>query len=168
MTGGMGSGHRIYARHSGVGAAHRLPIPLIKRCIRTALRLEGVDMPCEVSVLIADDRLLRELNSEFRGVDKATDVLSFPMHEFSPPGWARPGFGAAGTEAGALPLGEIVISAERIDNQAREYGQSRERETAYITVHSVLHLLGYDHIDEAEGKKQMRGREEEILAHVTV
>ena len=160
--------HRIYARHSGVDAASRLSIPLIKRCVRITLRLEGVDMPCEVSALITDDRRLRELNCEFRGIDKPTDVLSFPMLEFSPPGWATPGDEAVDRETGLLPLGEIIISAERIDRQAREYGQTRERETAYIVVHSVLHLLGYDHIDEAEEKKRMRGREKEILEHISI
>jgi len=139
--------HRIYARHSGVAAGSRLSIPLIKSCIRETLRLEGVDMPREVSVLITDDDGIREINLAFRGMDKPTDVLSFPMDE--------PGI-----------LGDIVISAERVDSQAREYGQSRERETAYLVIHSVLHLLGYDHIDEAAEKRKMRRREEEILTEM--
>lgn len=155
--------HRVYARHSGVMAEDRLSLPLVKRCVRVALRLEAVDMPCEVSVLITNDSRLRRLNSEFRGIDEPTDVLSFPMQEFSPPGWEAPGAGAADPETGLLPLGEIVISAERIVRQAREFGHTRERETAYITVHSVLHLLGYDHVDEAGEKRFMRAREKEIL-----
>ena len=159
----MISDHKIYARHGGVGAGDRLSIPLVKRCVRRVLRFEGADLPCEVSVLVTDDRRLRELNYEFRGIDEPTDVLSFPMLEFSPPGWVAPGYGAADPETGLLPLGEIVISAERVGRQAREYGHSVERETAYITVHSVLHLLGYDHVDEAEGKRLMREREEAIL-----
>jgi len=118
-----------------------------------------VGLPCEVSVLVTDDKGISDINREYRGVEGPTDVLSFPMLEFSPPGWADPGVGAVDPESGLAPLGEIVLSAERVAAQALENGQSRERETAYLTVHSVLHLLGYDHIDEADGKRLMRGRE---------
>jgi len=155
--------HNIYARHSRTAGKNRLTIPLIKHCIRTALRCENVDFPCEVSVLITSDRGISEINRDFRGVNKSTDVLSFPMQEFSPPGWAPPGNDAIHPETGLLPLGDIVLSAESVDRQAYENYQTREHETAYLTVHSVLHLLGYDHIDEAEGKKLMRAREKEIL-----
>ena len=155
--------HRVYARHCGIKAKDMLSIPLIKRCIRAALEIEGVDMLCEVSVLITDDAGIRVVNNEYRGIDEPTDVLSFPMLEFSSPGWTNPGAAEADPETGALPLGEIMISAERIDVQAREYGQSRERETAYLTVHATLHLLGYDHVDEGEGKRLMRGREKQIM-----
>ena len=155
--------HKIYARHQGVAADARLSIPLIKQCIRGALQIEGVDLPCEVSVLIADDHSIRELNREFRGVDKPTDVLSFPVQEFSQPGWAARDSDSLHQEAGLLPLGDIILSAQRVDKQAREHAQTRESETAYLTVHSVLHLLGYDHIDEAEEKKRMREREKDII-----
>ena len=155
--------HRIYARHGGVKAGERLSISVIKRCVLEALRSEGVDMACEVSVLITDDRGICELNHEFRGVDEPTDVLSFPLYEFSPPGWGSPGAGGVDPESGLLPLGEIVISAGRARRQAEELGNSLDEETAYLTIHSVLHLLGYDHVDEAEGKKRMRGREKAIL-----
>ena len=155
--------HKIYARHSGVSGDDKLSIPLIKSCIRAALVLEGVDVPCEVSVLITDELSISGINQEFRGVDGPTDVLSFPMIEFDPPGWAAPGADAVDPDTGLVPLGEIVLSAGRVDEQAREYGHSRERETAYLTVHSVLHLLGYDHVDDGEDKKLMRGREEEIV-----
>ena len=157
------TGHRIFARHSGVADDDRLSIPLIKRSIRTALRLESVDMPCEVSVLITDENGIRELNREFRGVDIATDVLSFPALEFTTPGWSGCCGHAPDPETGAIPLGDIILSAGRVKEQSREYSQSRERETAYLTVHSVLHLLGYDHMDEAEQKRLMRAREKEIL-----
>jgi len=120
-------------------------------------------MTCEVSVLITDDRGIQRINNEFRRIDEPTDVLSFPMIEFSPPGWAEPGSGAIDPDTLLTPLGEIVFSGERLLRQAREYGQTSERETAYLTVHSVLHLLGYDHVDEKEGKKTMRGREEQIM-----
>jgi len=158
--------HKIFARHSRAKPSNKLSIPLIKHAVRTALSLQGVDAPCEVSILITDDRGIRALNKEFRGVDKPTDVLSFPMCECSPPGWADPGESEKDRETGLLHLGEIVISAERVNAQARKYGKTRERETAYLTIHSVLHLLGYDHTDEAEGKKKMREREKLILNEI--
>ena len=157
------SEHKIFARHSGVKPADRLPIPLIKRCIQMALLTEGVDMPCEISVLITDERGIQKVNYEFRGIREPTDVLSFPMHVFSPPGWANPGVVAIDHETGLVPLGEIVFSGERVHNQARQYGNLLDRETAYLTVHSVLHLLGFDHVDEALGKMHMREHENKIL-----
>lgn len=160
------TGHRIYARHCGVAAGNRLSIPLIKRCIRAALQCEGVDMPCEISVLITNDSEIRGINNEFRGIDRPTDVLSFPMQEFERPGWTAPGDGAADIETGLLPLGEIILSAERVTEQAREYGQARGRETAYLTVHSTLHLLGYDHIDGTDEKRNMRERENQIMRYL--
>ena len=154
--------HRIYARQSGVGAACKLSIPLIKRCIGTALRCEDVGLPCEVSVLITGDQGIRKINREFRGIDRPTDVLSFPMQEFPLPGWEACRH-AADPETGLVPLGEIVLSAESVGRQANENCQTRERETVYLTVHSVLHLLGYDHTGEADDKKMMRARERAIM-----
>jgi len=154
--------HKIYARHSGIDIQQRLDITLIKSCIRATLSFENVDMPCEVSVLITDDRSVREINREFRGIDAPTDVLSFPMQEFAPPGWSA-SLCEDDPETGLVPLGEIVLSAEHVRTQAGELGHSAKRETAYLTVHSVLHLLGYDHIDEAEDKKKMREHEEAIM-----
>jgi probable rRNA maturation factor len=121
-----------------------------------------------VSVFITDDRGICRLNSDFRGIAEPTDVLSFPMQDFSPPGWVFPGAGAIDAETGLVPLGEIVLSAERVDRQAQEFDQSRDCETAYLVVHSVLHLLGYDHVDEAEGKREMRDRERAILARLVI
>jgi probable rRNA maturation factor len=152
--------HKIYIRRI---AAMRLSIPLIKRCIRETLRLEGVDMPCEVSVLITDDAGIRGINREFREIDKPTDVLSFPAQELVPGEFAP---GETDLNTGLMPLGDIILSAQRVDAQAQEYGQSRERETAYLVIHSVLHLLGYDHVDEAAEKRRMRKREEEILTEI--
>ena len=160
--------HRIYARHRGVAAGDRLSIPLIKRCVREALRIEKVDLSCEVSVLITNDHGIREINREFRGIDTPTDVLSFPMHEFSPPGWDKCGIDLTDRETGAVMLGDIILSAQHVAKQASEYTQSPEHETAYLTVHSVLHLLGYDHIDESEGKQQMREREKAIMKQLGV
>ena len=140
-----------------------MSIPLIKHCVRAVLRHEGVDLPCEVSVLITDDEGVRRLNLDFRGIDKPTDVLSFPMRRFSSPGKFEHGDSLPEPDTGLLSVGDIIISAERAKAQAKEYGHTIRRETAYLTVHSALHLLGYDHIDEGEEKKRMREREEEIL-----
>ena len=154
--------HKIYARHSGVKKSDRLFIPLIKRCIWAALHVEGVNIPCEISMLITDNQQIRKMNLEFRGIDKATDVLSFPMHELVPgrfthdPSMIDP-------ETGLMALGEIVLSAERVDKQAQKFMHSRERETAYLTIHSVLHLLGYDHYGEPEENRKMREHEKQIL-----
>ena len=132
--------------------------------IKTALQEEGVTIGCEVDVLFTDDEGIHQINLEQRGVDRPTDVLSFPMFEFVP--------GEPPTEAdtdlvepatGLLPLGDMVLNLDRVKAQAQEFGHSNERELAYLTVHSVLHLLGYDHVDEGEMQKQMRGREESIL-----
>ena len=160
--------HKISVRHGGVTPPLKLQIPLLKQCIRIALFKEGVDVPCEVNVLVTDDKGIRKINREFRGIDKPTDVLSFPMYEFTPPGWAHPGADAVDIESGLVPLGDMVLSAEQIDRQARTFEHTREHETAYLTIHSTLHLLGYDHIDEAEEKKHMREREEAIMEEIGV
>ena len=159
--------HRIYARHKGVPLEARLNIPLIKRCIIDTLNSERVDLPCELSVLIIDDINIRKINRDYRGTDKATDVLSFPMQEFSPPGWTATGVDATDQETGYVMLGDIILSAERVIEQAYEYAQTKDRETAYLIVHSVLHLLGYDHADEADDKKKMRSREKEIMRELS-
>ena len=154
------------ARHailmSGEVAYPRWAGRLVKRCIRTALRLQGVDVPCEINVLFTDDEGIRALNRDLRGVDKATDVLSFPAFSFSP-GAFDASAGETDPESGLLPIGDMALNLNRIRLQGKEYGTGEKHETAYLTVHSILHLLGYDHVDEAEGKKQMRAREREIM-----
>ena len=154
--------HRIFARHHKVPRTERLSIPLIKRCISTTLNFEGVDIPCEVSVLITDDEGIKKMNRDFRRIDSVTDVLSFPFLEYEKPGWSLTEISGIDKETGVIALGDIVLNASMVDLQAREHSQSRERETMYLTIHSVLHLLGYDHIDEAEDKKLMRNREKAI------
>ncbi|NLA86886.1 MAG: rRNA maturation RNase YbeY, partial [Clostridiales bacterium] len=114
------------------------------------------------SVLITDDAGIRELNREYRRKAAPTDVLSFPLQVLSP-GDFKPGISEINRDTGCLPLGDIVLSAERIAAQAAEYGQSVNREMAYLAIHSVLHLLGYDHVDEGAEKRRMRGREEAVL-----
>ena len=129
--------------------------------IRAALDTQQVTIPCEVNVLVTDDAAIHEINLDMRGVDRPTDVLSFPMFELTP--GEKPGEEDADPDTGLVPLGDMVISLERAEAQAQEFGHSVEREVSYLAVHSVLHLLGYDHMDEGPMKAQMRKREEEIL-----
>ena len=135
---------------------------LIKKSIVTALETEGVTKPCSVNVLMVDDAAIRELNNRFRQIDKATDVLSFPMLELQPEKPVIPEE-EIDPETGFCPLGDMVISVERAKMQAEEFGHSFERELAYLTVHSVMHLLGYDHVDEGDMQRQMRRHEENTL-----
>ena len=122
----------------------------LRRVIRTALAEQGVDFPCEVDVLVTSDA----------GIP--TDVLSFPEFELTP--GELPGAEDADPGTGYVPLGDMVISLERVKAQAKEYGHANRRELAYLAVHSVLHLLGYDHLDEGPMKAQMREREEAIMS----
>ena len=136
----------------------------LETAILAALDAEGVDVPCEVDVLVTDDGGIHQVNLDMRGVDAPTDVLSFPMFELSP--GDKPGREDADPESGLVPLGDMCISLERAKAQAKEYGHSNRRELAYLAVHSVLHLLGYDHLDEGPMKAQMRAREEEIMGNL--
>ena len=137
---------------------------LIRRVIRTALAMQGVDVPCEVDVLVTSDAGIHQINRDMRQVDAPTDVLSFPEFELTP--GELPGEEDADPGTGLVPLGDMVLSMERVQAQAREYGHSNRRELAYLVVHSVLHLLGYDHLDEGPMKAQMREREEVIMAEL--
>ena len=144
------------------GAASDANCALIRRTIRTALAAEGLTAPCEVDVLLTDDDGIHEINRELRQVDRPTDVLSFPEFELTP--GQLPGPEDADPGTGLIPLGDMVLSMERVAAQAREYGHSKRRELSYLVTHSVLHLLGYDHLDEGPMKAQMRAREEAIMA----
>ena len=144
------------------GAANDDNCALIRRTIRTALAAEGLTAPCEVDVLLTDDDGIHEINREMRQVDRPTDVLSFPEFELAP--GQLPGPEDADPGTGLIPLGDMVLSMERVSAQAREYGHSKRRELSYLVTHSVLHLLGYDHLDEGPMKAQMRAREEAIMA----
>ena len=136
----------------------------IRRVIRTALAAEGVTFPCEIDVLLTHDAGIHQINLDMRQVDRATDVLSFPEFDLTP--GQLPGEEDADPGTGLVPLGDMVISMEHVAAQAKEYGHSNRRELAYLVVHSVLHLLGYDHLDEGPMKAQMRGREEAIMAEL--
>jgi probable rRNA maturation factor len=134
---------------------------LLRRVIRAALDQQGVDVPCEVDVLLTDDEGIHAINLEQRQVDWPTDVLSFPMFDLAPGDKPQPEWADPATDL--VPLGDMVISLERCAAQAEEFGHPLERELAYLCVHSILHLLGYDHMDEGPMKRQMREQEEAIL-----
>ena len=135
---------------------------IIKTAMRAALRAEKVNIDCEINVLITDDNGIHRINREFRNVDRPTDVLSFPMQVLIPGDFA-PDMTQADPETGRLMLGDMAVSAQRVKAQAEEYGNTYQHELAYLTVHSCLHPLGYDHMDEGEDKRLMRSREKEIM-----
>ncbi len=138
----------------------------IRTCMEKTLQAEGISVPCEINVLITDDAGIQVVNRESRELDKPTDVLSFPMFQLTagnpPSDWRE----YQDPETGLVPLGDMCISLERAQAQAQEFGHTLRREVGYLTIHSVLHLLGYDHLDEGPQKKQMRAREEAIAAMI--
>lgn len=138
----------------------------IRKCIQETLRAEGIRIPCEINVLVTDDAGIRIINRESRNLDQPTDVLSFPMFPLRagdpPADWTA----YQDPDTNLVPLGDMCISLERAVAQANEFGHSVRREVGYLTIHSMLHLLGYDHLDEGEQKRQMRGREEAIAASI--
>ena len=138
----------------------------LEEAVNAALDAEGVDVPCVVEVCLTDDEAIHQTNLEMRGVDRATDVLSFPMFELQP--GEKPRAEWADPDTDRVLLGDMMISLERARAQAEEYGHSLEREICYLAVHSVLHLLGYDHLDEGPMKQQMRAREEAILGRLGI
>ena len=139
---------------------------LLRQVIPAALEAEGVAVPWEVDVLFTDDEGIHQINLEQREVDRPTDVLSFPMFDLRP--GEHPAEEDADPGTGLVPLGDMVISLERAQAQGEEYGHGTRREVAYLAVHSVLHLLGYDHMDEGPMKAQMRAREEAILEQLGI
>ena len=139
---------------------------IIRKCINATLDAERVSVPCEINVLVTDDAGIQIVNRESRELDKPTDVLSFPMFQLEPGNPPSDWMEYQDPATGLVPLGDMCISLERAVAQAQEFGHSTRREVGYLTIHSMLHLLGYDHLDEAEMKKQMRGREEAIAASI--
>ena len=127
---------------------------LIRRCCHAVLEGEGITSAAEISVTFVDDAQIRELNRQYRNIDRSTDVLSFPL--------GIDGVYDVNNDTGAQMLGDIVISMEHAVAQAKLYGHSLQREVGFLTVHSMLHLLGYDH--EAGGLEQVRMREKEEAA----
>ena len=139
---------------------------IIRKCIHATLDAERIAVPCEINVLVTDDAGIQIGNRESRELDKPTDVLSFPMFQLEPGTPPTDWTEYQDPATGLVPLGDMCISLERAEAQAQEFGHATRREVGYLTIHSMLHLLGYDHLDEAEMKKQMRGREEAIAASI--
>lgn len=142
--------HRLYIYREKRGLGHPETAALVKKAAAAALRAEGVDEPCEIGVTLTNDKGIHGINCEQRGVDRPTDVLSFPIDEMN-------------YDTNRRYLGDMVLSLERAEAQGEEYGGGFAHEVQYLTVHSVLHLLGYDHLDEGEEKAKMRAREKVIM-----
>ena len=141
---------------------HNNSASLIKKAINMALSAENVQEKCIINVVLTDDEGIRAVNLQERNIDSATDVLSFPANELTP-GEFDPEVCEWDYDNDAVYLGDMMISVPRCEQQGEEFGHGYERELMYLTVHSVLHLLGYDHVDEGEMKKQMREREKAIM-----
>lgn len=131
---------------------------LVRRACIATLEFEKVEGPSEIEVSFVDDNEIKELNTKFRNIESSTDVLSFPLGEN--------GVYDINPETGAKMIGDVVISLEHAVAQAEQFGHSLEREVAYLTVHSVLHLLGYDHVNGGIEKVRMREREETVLGEL--
>lgn len=144
----------------------------LEEVINFALKEEEVTVKAEISMLFVDNEEIREINNDTRGIDRATDVLSFPMLDYEDKKvfkemYKDKEFNETFMDGEELVLGDIVLSLERALEQSEEYNHSFNREACYLVVHSVLHLLGYDHMED-EDKKVMRKREEEILGKLDI
>lgn len=144
----------------------------LEKVIEFALKEEEVLIPSEISMIFVDNEEIREINNETREIDRATDVLSFPMLDYEDKKvfkelYKDKDFDITFMDGEELVLGDIVLSLERALEQSKEYNHSFEREASYLVVHSVLHLLGYDHMEELD-KKIMRKREEDILSKLNI
>ena len=144
-----------FTNETATPVTYRLKM-LVRHSVIATLEYEGFYNDAEVSVTFVDNEGIRRLNAEYRGIDKPTDVLSFPLTDFE-------GGDEPPTDEPFISLGDIVISLERSAEQAEEFGHSFERECAFLCVHSMLHLLGYDHVDSEEDDAEMRRRQSEIL-----
>jgi probable rRNA maturation factor len=148
----------IYFNNSQEGAISYALKMLIRRSVIAALDYEGYENDCEISITLTDNKGIHAINKQFRNIDAPTDVLSFPLVEYE--------------ESEEPPvdeenmLGDIIISLERAEEQANEFGHSFEREVSFLTVHSMLHLLGYDHVNSEEEDKEMRRRQSEIMKNL--
>lgn len=131
---------------------------LIRRCCNAVLKLEGFEGSAEISVMLVNNQQIKNLNSQYREKNMATDVLSFPMGEN--------GVYDVDPSTGSKILGDIVISIERAVEQADRFGHSLQREVGYLTAHSMLHLLGYDHEDNGLQRMRMREKEEQVMTQL--
>ena len=160
--------HRILLRYSERRDKDPALSIFIHRCITKALEMQGVNVPCEINVLITHDEGIRAVNLASRGIDSATDVLSFPMFRLEAGNFPEEVSDMVDPQTGLVPLGDMAISLERARDQAKRFGNTLRREVGYLTIHSILHLLGYDHLDEGEQKRAMRTREELIAQELGI
>lgn len=151
-------------------AEKKLDLPyedIITRVVEDSLDYEDCPYEAEVNVLITDNEDIRQINNEYRNIDTPTDVLSFPMIEYERPSdfefLEESGDDCFHPDTGELLLGDIVISIDKVEEQAEKYGHSQTRELAFLVAHSMLHLCGYDHMEEEE-RKIMERKQEEILS----
>ena len=158
--------HRIHIVFEQFGLERFRISSIIRRCIQATLDAERISVPCEINVLVTNDEGIRIINRTSRELDKPTDVLSFPMFQLEPGQLPEEWDDFLDPETDMCPLGDMAISLERAVAQAKEFGHSARREIGYLTIHSMLHLLGYDHLDEGPMKAQMRQREEAIAATI--
>ncbi len=140
---------------------------LVKKAFLAVLEEEGITAPCHVDALLTDDEGIHAINLEHRGVDAPTDVLSFPMNDLTP-GEFDPDICETDLDTGEIMLGDMVVDIPRCEAQGEEYGHGYRREVSYLAVHSTLHLLGYDHLDEGPRKAQMRGREDAVMEKLNI
>ncbi|MDO5422836.1 MAG: rRNA maturation RNase YbeY [Eubacteriales bacterium] len=141
------------------------PEELAKTVIEACLDSEGCPYESQISLLLVGGPQMQEMNQKFRGIDKETDVLSFPMQLYPKPGdfsLMEEDPDSFDPDSGELLLGDIVLNGDRVFSQAQEFGHSVEREYAFLITHSMLHLMGYDHMEEAE-RTAMESRQDEIL-----
>ena len=158
--------HKINLHYDILTIQQPLVSSIIKKCIETTLAAEGITVPCEINVLVTNDKGIHAINLASRQIDRPTDVLSFPMFQLEPGNPPTDWEEFQDFETDLVPLGDMCISLERAQAQAKEFGHSARREVGYLTIHSMLHLLGYDHLDEGPMKKQMRAREEAVAATI--
>jgi probable rRNA maturation factor len=157
----------VYVTRTRAGLGHPETAALVKKAIACTLECEEIDAPCQVEVMLTDEDTIHEINMENRGVDSATDVLSFPLNELQPGKFSKDVCEIdPGTKT--VLLGDMVICIPRCEAQGEEYGHGYKREVCYLAVHSTLHLLGYDHMDEGEEKRLMRAHEDTVMEKLKI
>jgi len=158
--------HKISTRHIGGGnLPDRIYRSLIRQAVVITLRSESVDIPCVINVLITDNNGIKDYNNKYRGLNRITDVLSFPMQNYSHAGWGGIFDIDIDMDTNTVPLGDIIISVMKIKQQARVYGNTLEHETVRMIIHSTLHLLGYDHI-KTNDRELMESKEEILVKYM--
>ena len=158
--------HKININFNVFSIKERTVKSIIRQCIEATLEAENITADCEINVLVTNDKGIHAINKASRNIDRPTDVLSFPMFQLEPGNPPQDWDEYLDPETDLCPLGDMCISLQRATAQAKEFGHPTRREIGYLTIHSVLHLLGYDHLDEGVMKAQMRNREEAIASTI--